>query len=130
MGGGEICEEDLNRIFYIRKLIGAAVIRCEFISMTLQLVLGLCMDRDMLTNSEKNVELVNRTVFDGPSGAMQQMMVMIKRPIDSVCLANQTHNETSATVNKIGKIINKKYLNKQLAVLSGLASAGGIAGLN
>jgi len=80
--GGEISEEDLTRVFYIRKLIGSSTIRCEQISMTLQTVLGLAMDEDKRENCTSHVEHVHRQVFDGPSIAMQQMMLTIKRPID------------------------------------------------
>jgi len=50
--GGEVSDEDLLRVFYIRKLIGSATAKCELISMTLMTVLGLCMDRQLLRNSE------------------------------------------------------------------------------
>ena len=73
--GGEINDEDLKRVFYIRKLIGSATAKCEFIQMTLQTVLGLCMDRQVLRDSENNVELVHKAANDGPSIAMQYLMV-------------------------------------------------------
>jgi hypothetical protein len=54
--GGEIVDEDLTRVYYIRKLIGSATQRCEQISMTFQIVLGLCMDEEKLENSALSVE--------------------------------------------------------------------------
>ena len=42
--GSDVTEDDLRRIFYIRKLIGAATIKCEEILMTLQTTLGLNND--------------------------------------------------------------------------------------
>ena len=37
---GDITDEDLNRIFYIRKLIGSVLIKCDIVLMTLYVFLG------------------------------------------------------------------------------------------
>jgi len=42
--GSDVTEEDLKRVFYIRKLIGSATVKCEEILMTLQTTLGLNND--------------------------------------------------------------------------------------
>lgn len=39
--GSDVTDDDLRRVFFIRKLIGSATIKCEEILMTLQTTLGL-----------------------------------------------------------------------------------------
>jgi len=42
--GSDVTEDDLRRVYYIRKLIGACTVKCEEILMTLQTTLGLNND--------------------------------------------------------------------------------------
>jgi len=42
--GSDVTEDDLKRVFFIRKLIGSATVKCEEILMTLQTILGLNND--------------------------------------------------------------------------------------
>ena len=44
--GGEITQEDLARIMHVRKLIGSMLIKCEYITNTLQTVVGFAEESE------------------------------------------------------------------------------------
>jgi hypothetical protein len=48
----EIDQNDLARIYYIRKLIGSQLIKCQYYSMTLQTVVGFRLYKSLTQSTD------------------------------------------------------------------------------
>ena len=49
----DINQEDMKRIFYIRKLLGAMIVKTEYIQISLQTIIGMVEEREMCVAVEK-----------------------------------------------------------------------------
>ena len=68
----DILQDDLVRIHHIRKLLGAMLVKCEMYSITLELTVGLALQKEMQQKMEKTCENMTFTHVGNLRQSVQQ----------------------------------------------------------
>ena len=48
---GQITQDDLARVSFIRKLVGSTIMNCQYVTVTLQTIIGVNLKQDQMDDS-------------------------------------------------------------------------------
>ena len=73
----DILQDDLVRIHYIRKLVGAMLGKCEMYSITLELTVGMAENMDAARRMKQSANELTFTHMDTLRQSVQGMLVLL-----------------------------------------------------